>query len=336
MTDVASPSDFPRWPVAWYLVARSRDVPPGRSIARTLAGHDLVVFRGQSGRLAATDAHCPHMGTHLRHGRVEDDAIVCPMHHWTIAASGDVCTADGRTCGEIRTWLVEESCGLIYVWLGNDRREAPGPLPVPDDVDAFRWRSGGPVEVDTPWHTLIVSAYDMDHLAAVHNRKLISGPEIETLDDGRLRLSYVSLVEGGGLVDRVMAHLGRDGISVKMTCGGPNFVVKTTMGGRRTCAILGLLPVGPADKMGVPRSVHAYGSFGVTRDRWMKPLQLLVASWLFLGFLRKDFAIIEDIRLCTQVQDAGVRAMCRFLAGRPEALAGEPDEHDVSATSGDA
>lgn len=334
MTQVASPSDFPTWPVGWYLVARSRDVRAGRSIARTLAGRDLVVFRGCSGRLAATDAHCPHMGTHLRHGRVVGDVVVCPMHHWKIAASGDVHTADGRHCGEIQTWLVEERCGLVYVWLGSpdpDQPSTPGPLPVPDDVDDFRWRSGGPVEVDNPWHALIVSAYDMDHLAAVHNRKLVSGPEIETLDDGRLRLSYVSLVDGGGLVDRVMARLGRDGISVKMTCAGPNFVVETTMGGRRTCAILGLLPVGPDDETGVPRSVHAYGSFGVTGDRWMKALQLRIASWLFLGFLRKDFAIIEDIRLRTQVRDAGVRAMCAFLAGLPDAcslLTGTLDSDD--------
>lgn len=318
---VASPSEFPSWPVGWYLAARSRDVPAGRSIARTLAGRDLVVFRQRDRRLAATDAHCPHMGTHLRHGRVEGDAIVCPMHHWKIAASGEVRTADGRACGEIRTWIVEERCGLIYVWLGPSDADdtTPGPLPVPDDVDDFRWRSGGAVKVETPWHALIVSAYDMDHLAAVHNRRLISGPEIETLDDGRLRLSYVSRVDGGGLVDRAMAWLGRDGISVQMTCGGSNLVVETTMGGRRTGAILGLLPIGPTDERGASRGVHAYGSFGVTRDRWMKALQLRVANWLFLGFLRKDFAIIEDIRLRTQVQDAGVRAMCSFLAGIPDA-----------------
>lgn len=325
MIQVASPSDFPSWPVGWYLVARSCDVRRGRSIARTLAGRDLVVFRGHKGRLGATDAHCPHMGTHLRHGRVVGDAIVCPMHHWTIAMSGEVRRKDGRTCGEIRTWRVEERCGLVYVWLGKGQDSGqtgePGPLPLPDDVDAFRWRSGGPVDVETPWHALIVSAYDMDHLAAVHSRKLVSGPEIETLGDGRLRLSYVSRVDGGGLVDRTMAWLGRDGISVQMTCGGPNFVVETTMGQRRTSAILGLLPIGLTDDSGVPRRVHAYGSFGVTQDRWLKALQLRFATWLFLGFLRKDFAIIEDIRLRTQVNDAGVRAMCAFLAGLPDALA---------------
>ena len=320
MTRVASPSEFPSWPAAWYIVARSRDVPRGGVIARNLGGAEIVVFRTASGRLATTTAHCPHMGTNLRHGRVHGDAIVCPMHHWTIDARGAVSTAAGSHCGQAETWSVEERCGLVLVWLGSEAghsqsQSPPGPLPIPADADTYRWRAGGPMVVDTPWHALMVSAYDMDHLSSVHYRRLVEGPIIETLGDGRLRLSYVSKVTGGGLVDRIMGRLGRDGIAVTMTCGGPNFVVETTMGSRRTSAILGLLPLatsaGPA--------VHAYGSFGVTRDRWLASAQTRIASWLFLGFLRKDFAIIEGIRLRTQVTDAGVRAMCNFLASLPEA-----------------
>jgi 3-ketosteroid 9alpha-monooxygenase subunit A len=35
-----------------------------------LCGQELVLFRGENGKVSALDAYCPHMGTHLGKGKV--------------------------------------------------------------------------------------------------------------------------------------------------------------------------------------------------------------------------------------------------------------------------
>ena len=311
------PQPFPSWPVGWYTVARGADLARGAVLCRTLAGAEVVLFRGDDGRVAAVAAHCPHMGAHLRHGTVVGASVRCPMHHWTVDGGGEV-RRDGTMCGRTRSWRAEEACGLVFVWVGGGE---PGPLPLPDGATETTWRSGGPVAVATPWFTLMISGFDMEHLAAVHGRRLLGEPHIEMVgeqlderDSRRLRLRYTSVVTGGGLADRVMAWLGRDGIAVSMTCSGPVFTVDTTMRRRRTRAILGLLPVGSG--------VEAYGSFGVMSNAWLPRLQARIAAWLFIAFLRKEFAIIEGMALQTDVRDSGVRAMAAFLRSLPAAIDG--------------
>lgn len=310
---------FPAWPVGWYTVARSRDLPRGGRLARRLAGAEVVLFRGHEGEVAAVAAACPHMGTHLRHGEVVGDRLRCPMHHWSFGADGAGEKADGARCRPLRVWPVAERYGLIFVAVGLEQEPDLPPLPAPADLELYAWRSGGPIEVATSWFSLMVSGFDMEHLGAVHHRQLVGPPTVELLDGGRrLRLAYCSKVAGGHLADRVMGWLGRDGIHVTMTCSGPIFVVETRIGRRRTSAILGLLPV--------ERGVAAYGSFAISRRSWWLGLQLRLTAWLFVAFLRKDFAIIEGIDLRTaEVRDVGVRAMADFLAALPEAAKGERD-----------
>ena len=90
------PAPLPDWPQGWYVVARSRDLAPGRVRCVVLAGRQIVVFRGRSGTLGALDARCPHMGAHLGHASVRGEELMCPLHGWRIgcdAASPDMRSA---------------------------------------------------------------------------------------------------------------------------------------------------------------------------------------------------------------------------------------------------
>jgi aminopyrrolnitrin oxygenase len=304
----AAAKPFPSWPVGWYTVARGDEIARRQILPLALGAQQLVIFRTAAGKLHALAAHCPHMGTHLRHGEVQGEELRCPMHHWLLDGTG-VARSAGAPCGQSRTWPVAERFGLVLVFLGPG--PAP-PLPEPAAAEDYTWQSGGPLAVSTAWSTLMISAFDMEHLRAVHHRQLRTPPAIEIDSAARaVRLRYVSTVNGGDLADRVMGWLGRHGIEVTMTCGGPTIVVETRMGRRRTSAFLGLLPHGTG--------VRAFGSFGVPRGSWLSALQLRIAGWLFLAFLRKDFAIIEGMALRTDVRDVGVQAMHRFLTDLPEA-----------------
>src|SRR5690606_27757448 len=114
------------------------------------------------GRVAAIDAHCPHMGTHLRHGTVVGDEIECPMHGWRIDCRGEA-RRRGEVRGQSSSAALRENHGLVFAWLGPD---PPGEDPTSAAPREYRWRAGGPLRVATDWHALIVSSFDMDHLEA--------------------------------------------------------------------------------------------------------------------------------------------------------------------------
>jgi nitrite reductase/ring-hydroxylating ferredoxin subunit len=318
---------IPRWPRAWYVVARSAEVRPGAVVGGAVADRPFVLFRTQDGRLAALDAHCPHMGTHLGHGRVEGDRLVCPLHHWTLGRDG-VCRDGGageKPAYRARSWPVAERFGLVFLHPGDD----PPPLPAPEAPQDFAWTTGTPVELDTDWRAMMVNGFDLLHLRAVHHRELVEPAELRP-EDGTLRLAYTSRVRGGGWPDRLMRWIARDRIRVRQRCHGPVIVVESDLGRTRTAAVLGLLPRGPGGA-----GVRAFGAFGALRGGWggpLLPLRRLLSRFLFLAFLKKDFAVVEGMRLRVEgVEDPGVQAISAYLGSLPplsasqsEPGAGEP------------
>jgi nitrite reductase/ring-hydroxylating ferredoxin subunit len=66
-----------------HTVADISEVPPGRAIARDVAGRRLALFN-VDGTYYALDDACPHSGGPLSEGDVErdpeGDQVVCPWH----------------------------------------------------------------------------------------------------------------------------------------------------------------------------------------------------------------------------------------------------------------
>lgn len=63
----------------WYPFAAADDIA-GKPVGFTVAGHDLVAWRGENGALNAGPAACPHLGADLSTGRLDSGALVCPWH----------------------------------------------------------------------------------------------------------------------------------------------------------------------------------------------------------------------------------------------------------------
>ena len=57
-------------PDYWYPLARSRDVKPGKAIARTFAGEPIAVIRADSGKVFALEDRCAHRQVPLSKGSV--------------------------------------------------------------------------------------------------------------------------------------------------------------------------------------------------------------------------------------------------------------------------
>lgn len=68
-----------RDPGGWYVVGASTDLPRNRSVVRTIADREVVLWRSSAGIVAGPGA-CPHLGAKLDGCPVRADAITCSWH----------------------------------------------------------------------------------------------------------------------------------------------------------------------------------------------------------------------------------------------------------------
>jgi len=141
---------FPR---GWFAVAQSHEV--GRKpFTVHYFGQDMVLYRGESGRLVMLDAYCPHMGTHIGKNetsetvlsgrQMEGDSIRCPFHGWRFGPDGK-CNHIPYFSGpipngaKVRSWPVEERYGIIFCWYDPEEQAPDYDLPEIAEWDDSAW-----------------------------------------------------------------------------------------------------------------------------------------------------------------------------------------------------
>ena len=114
-------------------LAGNRPVKPVR-----LLGENLVVFRDEQGRYGLIERACPHRGTDLAFGRLEDGGLRCAFHGWLFDVTGRCLDTpaepDGsRLAANIRqkAYPVVEKSGILFAYLG------PGAPPEFPHFDCF-------------------------------------------------------------------------------------------------------------------------------------------------------------------------------------------------------
>lgn len=121
----------------WHIVLFSQELRVGDVRSLRYFERDLVAYRGESGRVAILDAHCPHLGAHLASGggRVQGDTIACPFHGWTFNPQGH-CVAipyakaiPEKAVNALKGWPVLEKNGFIALWYERDNEEPETYLP---------------------------------------------------------------------------------------------------------------------------------------------------------------------------------------------------------------
>lgn len=63
----------------WYPFAASRDIGV-TPLGATVAGSEVVAWRGDDGAVHVGPGACPHLGADLSTGRVDCGALICPWH----------------------------------------------------------------------------------------------------------------------------------------------------------------------------------------------------------------------------------------------------------------
>jgi len=123
----------PPFPNGWYRVADSKEVKKGELMTISALDKEIIVFRGQDGKIGVVDAFCPHLGTHLGHGgMVVGNNIQCPYHLWEFDCNGinkkiPYCKKDmsGSKRVNVKSYYHYESdsLGQIFLWYHSDDTE---------------------------------------------------------------------------------------------------------------------------------------------------------------------------------------------------------------------
>lgn len=64
----------------WYAFAASSSVRANKPFGTSVAGAEIVAWRGNSGELHVGPAVCPHLGADLATGTIDGGALICPWH----------------------------------------------------------------------------------------------------------------------------------------------------------------------------------------------------------------------------------------------------------------
>lgn len=171
---------------SWYGIARSKELRRGAVLRRSLAGREIVVFRGESGAPAAVGAYCPHLGAHLgRGGRVEGDSIVCPFHRFRFDGAG-TCVATGYgtkppQSARLDSWPVCERAGFVLAWFGAAGEPPTWGVPEPDHAG---WTGVWTRSFEIAGHPqdTVENSVDYGHLPYIHdyrNPRLREAPKAD-------------------------------------------------------------------------------------------------------------------------------------------------------------
>ncbi len=115
------------------LSGTNRPVKPVR-----LMGESLVLFRDDAGRYGLIERACPHRGTDLAYGRLENGGLRCAFHGWLFDVTGKCLETpaepDGSNlCANIKqkAYPVVEKSGILFAYMG------PGAPPAFPHFDCF-------------------------------------------------------------------------------------------------------------------------------------------------------------------------------------------------------
>lgn len=126
----------------WHPVHRAEDLKSGWAKPIRIMSEEFTLYRGENGKPHVVGFRCPHRGTQLSLGWVEEDSIRCRYHGWKFSSSGQ-CTeqpAEKEKFAEkvrIKSYPTQEYIGLIFAYFGDGE---PPPLPrYPEWDKEGRW-----------------------------------------------------------------------------------------------------------------------------------------------------------------------------------------------------
>jgi phenylpropionate dioxygenase-like ring-hydroxylating dioxygenase large terminal subunit len=181
---------------AWYVAGWAHDLATGSPLSVTIVGDPLVLYRTESGRLAALEDRCVHRLAPLSLGRCEGERLRCMYHGLLFDPDGKVAEIPGQslvpTHARVRAYPIVERHGWLWVWPGDAARADESLIPAAVGLNDPAYILGHS-QMDYAAEARLISdnLCDFTHLAYVHANSFgandswaTSQPKITVLDRG--------------------------------------------------------------------------------------------------------------------------------------------------------
>ncbi len=194
----------------WQPVCLSQELTDVPKAIRIL-NEDLVAFRDRGGRVGVLQRHCPHRGTSLEYGIVQQRGIRCCYHAWQFDVDGTIlempCEPPESRMKDnlfIGAYPAFERHGLVFAYMGP-----PTDKPPFDEYDVYHRPAGGRLVAFSNiypcnWLQVFENLVDHFHSAALHNNMTVASVD-EAVSEG------VSLGQGFRTMPLVRWETTRDG-----------------------------------------------------------------------------------------------------------------------------
>jgi phenylpropionate dioxygenase-like ring-hydroxylating dioxygenase large terminal subunit len=159
----------------WLVVSTAEELHDIPKAVKVL-GEELVLFRDPQGRIGLLGLHCPHRGTSLEYGDIEDRGIRCPYHGWMFDTTGQCVEQpaepkDSNFCQKVKhlSYPVREQGGLIFAYLGPNPETPPSLPRYSCLIDRGGQRQIEPVRHnDYNWFNFFENSADPSHICILH------------------------------------------------------------------------------------------------------------------------------------------------------------------------
>ncbi|MGC6475369.1 MAG: Rieske 2Fe-2S domain-containing protein [Parvibaculales bacterium] len=204
------------YPRGWFMIAESSEAT-NKPTSLTYFGEEMVMYRGESGRVVLIEAYCPHMGTHFAKNEtsyvvttgkhIDGDGIRCPYHGWRFNPEGQCddipySPAPIPKTACVKSWPTREWGGCIFMWYdpenGQPDYELPD-LPEWEDPAWVNWKIDHLGVLECHPQEIIDNMTDKAHLGPIHGSKDMEYFENEINDHvivQRLAAGHETLAEG--------------------------------------------------------------------------------------------------------------------------------------------
>ena len=171
-------------PRGWFMVAAANSVTQAPHNVRFF-GREMVLYRGESGKVYMVGAFCPHMRTHIGKSlssfmaqcgdQIQGESIRCPYHAWRFGPDGrcDKIPYSDKIppSAELGSYPVVERYGAIYYWHDPEGGEPDYDIPaIPEwaDPSYVRWEFDELGAMNLHPIEVVDNICDIQHLYPIH------------------------------------------------------------------------------------------------------------------------------------------------------------------------
>ena len=284
--------------VGWYWALRSAELKKKQARAINFLGRELVIFRGEDGRVIALDAYCPHMGAHLAEGKVEGQHIRCLFHFWKYDAQGKCveipCQPFTDGVPQIQSWPVEEHYGLIWIWTGSKSQQGIPFVPELTHQVSASMLGTSFVKNCHP-NVLLINAIDAQHFNSVHHLPVALNLDPEVISESCISFRNTTRLPNNSAWTRFLSRFYREALtynlrywfgSTGVVTLGPDFLHFYIMFALRPT------PDGSAEGQTILLTKQRQGLSGKLTDKILLLMTRLVAAY----FAQGDTIIFKTIK----------------------------------------